>query len=554
MWVREALEDLTSAEFACSIGIQEDTNGKKNKVDFENIVMKLDQRIEDMCTLAKDGEEGAECLVTYPLVESESDGEPMDGKDRKETEAQCWVLKKDCGMGSVTYSDEQRDALVRRILSSRKKLLSVMSGKVESTSTKDLDDIREKLQTPDAVEEEEKDEKQPDLYVRDDGTIDWDGALQDRAALKKFGTSVWARINGQDADDIDEDSIGDGNNSHGHGEKKVTAKIRDTPEIIEKRAKLRAAEQELSEMEKENTALLNSAVSEGSVVANVNLASLNAEMRFKIRASNEELEQKKAEVTFQRLTYELERIYTYLDGELGNTSAKGYIPLQDRLNVAEFGLFEAQLESMNTQIANGDNIDLDVLSVMMDATTDFKRRLGIDYYVSGLSFDQEAIKIWAADLFEQSKTGLGFYVKGTKLLFNDVIFSTSLIGRALQGYTLKPREVRTLRRTFKDVLTFIPFVIILIIPLTPVGHVLVFGAIQRFFPDFFPSCFTERRQNLFSLYESTEYSAITIDENWQEKVVRLTKAAGFQVMENAKKLFMDVGQEGTNGTDDDRKI
>lgn len=429
-----------------------------------------------------------------------------------------------------------------------------MSGKVESTSTKDLDDIREKLQTPDAVEPEEKDEKQLDLYVRDDGTIDWDGALQDRAALKTFGISVWARINGQDADDIDEDSIGDANNSHGHGEKKVTAKIRDTPEIIEKRAKLRAAEEELREMEKQNTALLNSAVSEGSVVANVNLASLNAEMRSKIRASNEELEQKKAEVTFQRLTYELERIYTYLDGELGNTSAKGYIPLQDRLNVAEFGLFEAQLESMNTQIANGDNIDLDVLSVMMDATTDFKRRLGIDYYVSGLSFDQEAIKIWAADLFEQSKTGVGFYVKGTKLLFNDVIFSTSLIGRALQGYTLKPREVRTLRRTFKDVLTFIPFVIILIIPLTPVGHVLVFGAIQRFFPDFFPSCFTERRQNLFSLYESTEYSAITIDENWQEKVVRLTKAAGFQVMENAKKLFMDVGQEGTNGTDDDRKI
>ena len=111
MWVREALEDLTSAEFACSIGIQVDTNGKKNKVDFENIVMKLDQRIEDMCTLAKEGEEGAECLVTYPLVESES--EQKESKDVTETEAECWVLKKDCGMGSVTYSNEQRDALVR---------------------------------------------------------------------------------------------------------------------------------------------------------------------------------------------------------------------------------------------------------------------------------------------------------------------------------------------------------------------------------------------------------------------------------------------------------
>lgn len=36
-----------------------------------------------------------------------------------------------------------------------------------------------------------------------------------------------------------------------------------------------------------------------------------------------------------------------------------------------------------------------------------------------------------------------------------------------QGSILKPREVRTLRRTGKDCLTFIPFLVILILPLTP---------------------------------------------------------------------------------------
>lgn len=71
------------------------------------------------------------------------------------------------------------------------------------------------------------------------------------------------------------------------------------------------------------------------------------------------------------------------------------------------------------------------------------------------------------------------------------------------------------RRTFKDIITFIPVVIILIIPLSPVGHVLVFGAIQRFFPDFFPSCFTEQRQNLLQLYETAEYSEFSIQENWK---------------------------------------
>jgi hypothetical protein len=67
----------------------------------------------------------------------------------------------------------------------------------------------------------------------------------------------------------------------------------------------------------------------------------------------------------------------------------------------------------------------------------------------------------------------------------------------------------------KDFFTFIPVIIILLIPLSPIGHVLVFGAIQRFFPDFFPSCFTEQRQNLLQLYETAEYSEFKINETLQ---------------------------------------
>merc|ERR1711957_589857 len=126
---------------------------------------------------------------------------------------------------------------------------------------------------------------------------------------------------------------------------------------------------------------------------------------------------------------------------------------------------------------------------------------------------------------------------GTRLFSDDVAFCWGLIWRASQGYTLKPREVRTLRRTFKDTITFIPVVIILIIPITPIGHVLVFGAIQRVFPDFFPSCFTERRQNLLELYELTEYSAVTINETWRQKLTRMTKAGKVITIEKLTKLF-----------------
>lgn len=59
-------------------------------------------------------------------------------------------------------------------------------------------------------------------------------------------------------------------------------------------------------------------------------------------------------------------------------------------------------------------------------------------------------------------------------------------------------QVQALRRTARDLLTFIPFAIILIAPLTPVGHVLIFSFLQKYFPGFFPSQFTSRRQELMT--------------------------------------------------------
>lgn len=110
----------------------------------------------------------------------------------------------------------------------------------------------------------------PQLYVRDDGTVDWEGALQDRAALRKFGGAVWARINGQTPDDLDgdeeEEQSGQGTRKvTGHGashgtEKKaaVIAKIEETAAIQTARKELNELQSQLREMEKAHTALLAS--------------------------------------------------------------------------------------------------------------------------------------------------------------------------------------------------------------------------------------------------------------------------------------------------------
>jgi len=556
--VREALEDLTAAEFAYSLGISstpkesslttEDETKKdteKQSVDYQNLLTNLDRRVEDMCLMSTSEDanvmdDSTRCFTLDFGISS----------DELPQEQRCWVYKKEMGMGRITYSDEQRDALLMRILLSRERLKKTMQGEIknsESNVNDDLKEIRETLQSNDLSSDEKDD---PGLYVREDGTIDWDGALQDRAALKKFGTSVWARINGQDPETVDEDSMSEnGEGIEAHEEKPVTAKIDETPMIKGKKLRLDKLQEELEVIDAKHTALLNSAVIAGSAVANVNFATLQPELRAKIRSSDDALERKKDEVSFQTLNYELERIYTYLDKELGSTSTKGYIPLQDRLNVAEFGLLESQAEILIKQTKNAENIDSDVLAVVLEQTVDLKRRLGIDFYVTGLTFDTEAIYSYALDLSGKAKTVIAFYGKGFQLFWNDMVFSSSLIGRALQGYTLKPREVQNLRRSFKDLITFIPFTIILIFPLSPIGHVFVFGAIQRFFPDFFPSCFTERRQNLLSLYESTEYSELTIEENWKEKLSRRSAAAVYTIVTTAKGLYAQISDADDNNDD-----
>ena len=106
----------------------------------------------------------------------------------------------------------------------------------------------------------------PKLYVRDDGTVDWEGALQDRAALRKFGGAVWARINGQTPNDLGEEDDDEatskedgavGGGSH-HSKPVVTAKIVDTPAIQEAHKELVVLQEQLKEKEKAHTTLVQS--------------------------------------------------------------------------------------------------------------------------------------------------------------------------------------------------------------------------------------------------------------------------------------------------------
>jgi hypothetical protein len=173
-------------------------------------------------------------------------------------------------------------------------------------------------------------------------------------------------------------------------------------------------------------------------------------------------------------------------------------------------------------------IDDDELNLIISELNDLKGRLGL-VTSSVTAMDWGSLGVVVTDGISKIKEGLTFYGDGTKILINDVIYGWKLLLRAVQGYTLKPREVNSVRRTGKDLLTLIPFTIILIIPLSPIGHVLVFSFIQRFFPDFFPSCYTEKRLNLRKLYSEIEYKddEFLFLEDSQSPQFDLTKLTSF---------------------------
>eukprot|EP00465_Bigelowiella_longifila_P012610 CAMPEP_0185279848 /NCGR_PEP_ID=MMETSP1359-20130426/64578_1 /TAXON_ID=552665 /ORGANISM="Bigelowiella longifila, Strain CCMP242" /LENGTH=201 /DNA_ID=CAMNT_0027874853 /DNA_START=8 /DNA_END=613 /DNA_ORIENTATION=+ len=187
-----------------------------------------------------------------------------------------------------------------------------------------------------------------------------------------------------------------------------------------------------------------------------------------------------------------------------------------RLLIAEFGLLDVNVEAMvNCMGADylqkdvlelSDPLDEDELAVLESQIKGFKDRIGLTptNLLNDLQVDLSNLTKFLKDTLYKLRMALDFYALGTKLLGNDIQYSAWLIARAIKGDTLKPREARMLQRTAKDLFTLVPCTIILLIPLTPVGHVLVFSAIQKYFPDFYPSPYTERRQNLVRLYQEIE--------------------------------------------------
>jgi len=477
---KDILNLLASCEFAMRLAISVEG---RSQVDYINLIERIERSLE-ILRLRMRGTVGAQ------------DGHPLLQRllATKEEMLSCMEAASHVPSSSTSSSS------------------SFSSSSSSSSPSSSSSSSTEEGETGNSINiEEVAKENIPSLafVVREDGSVDWDEALASTREAARFGAELWERLNGKEVEE------GIPSIAELLGQAQVKEE-KQTEEVIRLQGEVVVADAKLSDLLQrvaEYKARLR-------VVRADRQAILPEDVR-ELRRMENKVEELRKLVTLTRLDLDMERICVYLEQDLAEGGAGGSDALDLKLVVAEVNLIERQLLSVTAGLPRtvdegvldmSSDADSDVLASLVDEeelgilsskVADLKSRLGIDTSGSK-TIDWGTMGVVTQENLSKIREGISFYGDGTQMLVSDVQYAWRLLLKAAGGSTLKPREVNTMRRTGKDILTLVPFTIILIIPLSPVGHVLVFSFIQRFFPDFFPSCYTEKRLNLRKLYAEIE--------------------------------------------------
>ncbi|XP_060219115.1 uncharacterized protein LOC132645876 isoform X2 [Lycium barbarum] len=111
---------------------------------------------------------------------------------------------------------------------------------------------------------------------------------------------------------------------------------------------------------------------------------------------------------------------------------------------------------------------------------------------------------------------------GTELLFTDVSDALGLLIKQLKGRRLTKRERKKMKRTLGDIATLVPITILMLIPVSAVGHAAMLAAIKKYIPSLIPSPYSSERLGLIKQLKRTkkkEVQARSSIENPSSKVV-----------------------------------
>ncbi|XP_012569671.1 uncharacterized protein [Cicer arietinum] len=107
--------------------------------------------------------------------------------------------------------------------------------------------------------------------------------------------------------------------------------------------------------------------------------------------------------------------------------------------------------------------------------------------------------------------------QGTQLLAIDAAAAMGLLRRTLIGNELTEKEKKTLKRTFTDMASVIPIGVLMLLPVTAVGHAAMLAAIKKYVPALIPSTYAPERLDILRQLEKMKQMT-TSDVDSDEEV------------------------------------
>ncbi|XP_030448933.1 uncharacterized protein LOC115671493 isoform X3 [Syzygium oleosum] len=119
--------------------------------------------------------------------------------------------------------------------------------------------------------------------------------------------------------------------------------------------------------------------------------------------------------------------------------------------------------------------------------------------------------------FDKLKETSRDVLQGTQLLAIDVAAAMVLLRRVIIGDELTEKEKKVLKRTLTDLASVVPIGVLMLLPVTAIGHAAMLAAIQRYVPSLIPSTYGPERLDLLRQLEKLKEMETT-DVNTQENV------------------------------------
>jgi hypothetical protein len=343
VWVRQAMDDLVAAEFALRLELEESQQDEEESfVDFARLREQLDSRLVEL--------------------ESGAGKSKIAARDRA-------ALRSRARDTAAALADAEAAAAARRS--------SDHVEEVDPEAEEDKQFWRELLaelrRRRDAVAElgwyalkgPPKNKLQTNrtavLYVRQDGSVDWEGALQGAKAATAFSVDLWRRINGvseeppaTDEPEVEVPFAESGSFSQQRREAGLKAKASQAVSAAEA---LLAARQALDDVDEIS----------------------GAKARAAFRRATALLGEAEGNYVSARLELALERCCAALEASLDASTSP--VEIQDRRVVAEFALLDAQLVALARDARSvGAAILRAELDMLGKEIRDFSNRLGIDRF------------------------------------------------------------------------------------------------------------------------------------------------------------------------------